>query len=797
MARMFSVRCNLFGVYGAVAVAVSTAAPLRAQPVAPGDKSVDSAAATAERSVAPSAPSVTMPELLEPLVPRYPANATGNARVLLHVTLDVAGRVLQVEVKDGIEPFASEARRVAEAGRFSPAQRGGVAIPAKITVAVDFTYTEETTSEPHVDDVPSAPQTAAERGAEATPAEPSETIDIVITAPRIDSTERVISKAEARLMAGTFGDPLRAVELLPGVTPLISGVPYLYVRGAPAGSVNFYLNDARVPQLYHVGPGSSILHPQLAEGVALRSGPYRARYGDATSGVITARVEPSVLAPSAELETKAFESGGFVAAPFAGGDGAVAIAAKRSHLQYILDRLNPELVLSYWDYQLAASYDASGRDQLSFLVFGAKDFVGEKPSVDGPVSTQLQTEFHRLKVGYNRNLAPNVDLSNYVILGIEGTKFDDIGEEMNARSLGGGTTLSYVVSDRFSWAVGATAEAMDYDGSKATDWVGASHNGGVSRVDTQSALWGEGRVSPRRGAYLDAGLRAVAYTSAEERAFSVEPRLTSTLDLSERVQTVLAIGYTTQTPSASVPAPAVRPAELRGGIQRALQRAATVSFRSPFELTAEATAFFNTYWNLSDPLSLGTVPDPLGVGSSTSGAPLQEEELNFTDRPNGRSYGLELLLRRPFNHDLSGTLSYTLARSTRRLGNRDELSSFDRTHTLNFTLGYKLGSGYDVGTRVLLYSGLPVREIGVIGGHSNDRSDPFVRVDFRASKEWHLTWTDLMLIVEVLNATFAKETLGVACGPQGCVTAQFGPVSVPSIGLRGTFGGVRSQAPGR
>jgi len=117
-----------------------------------------------------------------------------------------------------------------------------------------------------------------------------EPLDIVVTAPRVDDTERAIQRAEARLMAGTFSDPLRAVELLPGITPLISGVPYFFVRGAPAGSVSFYIDDAKVPELYHVGPGSSILHPLFVEAVALRSGPYRARYGDATSGVITARV---------------------------------------------------------------------------------------------------------------------------------------------------------------------------------------------------------------------------------------------------------------------------------------------------------------------------------------------------------------------------------------------------------------------------------------------------------------------------------------------------------------------------
>jgi hypothetical protein len=92
---------------------------------------------------------------------------------------------------------------------------------------------------------------------------------------------------------------------------------------------------------------------------------------------------------------------------------------------------------------------------------------------------------------------------------------------------------------------------------------------------------------------------------------------------------------------------------------------------------------------------------------------------------------------------------------------------------LNLTLGYKLGSGYDIGTRLLLYSGLPVRELGVVGGNTNERSEPFVRVDLRASKEWRLSWTDLTLIMEVLNATFSKEILG-------CVAPSEGPAPMRS-----------------
>jgi hypothetical protein len=236
----------------------------------------------------------------------------------------------------------------------------------------------------------------------------------------------------------------------------------------------------------------------------------------------------------------------------------------------------------------------------------------------------------------------------------------------------------------------------------------------------------------------------------------------------------------------------VRPAELRGGLQQALQRAWTLGYHVPHQLNAEATFFYNDYFSLSDPLSLTTVSDPLEVGDTDTGGEPPTEPLNFVDRPDGRSYGMELLLRRPFTQALSGTLAYTLSRSTRRLGASDVPSSFDRTHLFNVAAGYKLGNGYHVSTRLMLYSGLPVRQFGVLGGRTGERSDGYFRVDLRMSKEWRLDWVDLMLIVEVLNATFEEEVLGVSCFPGRCVTATFGPVTVPSVGLRGTFGHARA-----
>ena len=40
-----------------------------------------------------------------------------------------------------------------------------------------------------------------------------------------------LSLAETRDLPGAFGDPFRAVEVLPGLVPVASGLPYFYVRG--------------------------------------------------------------------------------------------------------------------------------------------------------------------------------------------------------------------------------------------------------------------------------------------------------------------------------------------------------------------------------------------------------------------------------------------------------------------------------------------------------------------------------------------------------------------------------------
>jgi hypothetical protein len=65
--------------------------------------------------------------------------------------------------------------------------------------------------------------------------------------------QTTLSANDVREMPGAFGDPFRAIEALPGVTPVVSGLPFFYIRGAPPNDNAYYVDGIRVPLLFHVG----------------------------------------------------------------------------------------------------------------------------------------------------------------------------------------------------------------------------------------------------------------------------------------------------------------------------------------------------------------------------------------------------------------------------------------------------------------------------------------------------------------------------------------------------------------
>jgi hypothetical protein len=176
----------------------------------------------------------------------------------------------------------------------------------------------------------------------------------------------------------------------------------------------------------------------------------------------------------------------------------------------------------------------------------------------------------------------------------------------------------------------------------------------------------------------------------------------------------------------------------------------------------------------------------------------------------GKAFGLELLLRRSFSKRLSGWLSYTLARSVReahfvkRDGTDDfatVASEFDRSHVLNAVLGYALGRGWRVGTRLLFLSGTPYSRLDgafPVPPYNAYRNPAFYRVDFRLEKRWRLGPDgSIAFVLEGQNVTLSKEVsgLGLECDGRpmapgettSCKQSTVGPLTIPSIGVEAFF----------
>ena len=112
-------------------------------------------------------------------------------------------------------------------------------------------------------------------------------IDVTVEGEREEKADaaRRMGRREIREMPGVMNDPFRVIEISPGVTPIATGIPYFFVRGAPPGNLGTFYEGVSVPLLFHVGAGPSVLPAPLVDHVDLHLGPYPVSLGRVAGGV--------------------------------------------------------------------------------------------------------------------------------------------------------------------------------------------------------------------------------------------------------------------------------------------------------------------------------------------------------------------------------------------------------------------------------------------------------------------------------------------------------------------------------
>lgn len=698
--------------------------------------------------------------------------------VLLELVISSEGQVESAAVLEGREPFSTVAEEAALDFTFEPARHGDRPVPSRIHFLVSFAPKTRVTPPATSEVGTPQSQEGAEPQGPMSQAQSQTLEEVYVYGDLPDPGATTLTRAEVRNLAGAFDDPLRSIEVMPGVTPIVSGLPLFFIRGAPPGNVGFYIDGIRIPLLYHAFLGPSVVHPAFIKQVNLSAGPIPTRFGRIAGGVVEAELAEPEGEMRGEASLRLIDAGAFVEAPINDGRGYALIGGRYSYTALLISAFSPGTRLDYWDYQGLFGYRVGKNDELSVLTLGAFDYVGQdKEAVAG-------TEYHRIDLRWDHQFDKKTDLRVAATWGRDRTRSEQ-------GFLSDGLVMSRLVFERRGESAVARAGAdVSFDRYKME--VDAA----ISEPETYFELF-PARTDVSGGGYFDVvvfpmgpislipGVRADFYSSLGDQAVSVDPRMFAEFQLTRNLRAIHGLGVAHQSPNFVPQVPGAQVAGIDGGLQRTLHASTTYEASLPQHLTGSVAFYMNGTQALTDPIGLAQN--------------FQIDETSAEARSLGRSWGVEFSLKRPLTRRLGGLLSYTFSHTLRSYDTITTVPGYDRPHVLNGALTYDFGYDIRASTRIAIASGIPGRRVADTADgfvFDESRSRPYVRLDAKVAKYWHPTPTFRWgLHVEVLNATHSGSVSTRTCGEvSGCQNQGTAAITFPSLGVEAAWGSATTSS---
>jgi hypothetical protein len=708
---------------------------------------------------------------------------SGVVRVLVRIDRNGKG---VVEKCDAGRPLCDVVIGAIAKAEFEPATRDGNPVPSQVRVDLLVRY-------PAVDEAGDAAPADSVLEAESPRAEKelvfSETAEV-------DARAQEPIKLELdgiRNIPGTFGEPFRTLQLMPGTVPVANGQPYVYVRGAPPSGTQYIYDDIPLPLLFHSALGPSTIHSGLIGGINLYSGAAPARYGRSVGGVVagTARKIPNDRVHG-EAELRAIDVSGLVNVPMS-KEGSMTFAGQYGFPNLLLGAIDVDAEVDYWDYQYRTGVAMSSRSRFETVAFGGLDSsVLDASNPAERLAFDLQ--FHRVETRFIGKVK-RWDLVGTMLYGYG---FSDVADAS-------GSTVSdaHASIHRFGprfWAI--------YGAPKVQLRIGGDASGLFGRVECTQGIQNvsapcdpdfaaqdrrviggafvDANVSPVSWLDLSLGVRADVWNTSGDRDAGVSPRVRATFHAREIADVFVGWGLGFMPATFAIPLPGLGDVPLEPGLQRANQTEGGVRFFLPFDLTFETRGYLNVYRDLRfvDIFTDPQISDAPVLGPIPAGL--------LDDSADGKSYGLEVLLQRPFDIGFSTLVSYTLGfsdltatavfpdDSTQLF---DYTPSYDVRHVMNGVLAWQAKFGLIVAARLLARSGraegwLWLDNAGLVQQYVQ-RVPWFVRLDAQIAYEWARPGRRMRISLEWINITQARDSQQLGTGaPQECLE-RWGVPSAP------------------
>ena len=636
---------------------------------------------------------------------------------------------------------------------------------------------------------------------------------------QLEVTKRTLQRQQLMSVPGTFGDPIRAIQTLPGIARAPFGVGLLLVRGSNPQDTGIFLDGHEVPALFHFLGGPSIFNAEMLDSIDFYPGGFPGRFGRHHGGVVALESRPTAndgFHGSAKVDF--LDSGVYARTPIT-SDLTFAIAGRRSYIDLLLPLVLPKpsagsqrvVTPVYDDYQARLDYNLHENGRLSLFVIGSNDSLHVlQKDADTATSENLDSaiSFFRVIATYDRPLvgdlrlviSPSWGRDTITVAGAQAeatgpfTSIGVIDHELTYRMRVHGRVGSRVVLDT---GLDLLSRVTNYTALAPDDTNIANPTG----IDIPPSKIFRGSQELGMAAYLDLGidvtsrlrlvpsLRIDTYVLDGVYRASVDPRLVARYKVDDHLTAKAYAGIFSEPPQ-----------------PEALDRVfgnPQVGMETGYQFGLGQEWRPDRLWSLDGEIYYvdrrNRVIFTDDVRQNADGS---YTFIDFCNCAKEDTYGLEVLLKRQITGNAYGWLSYTFSHTRQqRFSNSWTATPFDQPHVLNAVGSYKPWPGWEFGSRLQLASGRP--DTPVIGatydadlgryiplrGPTRSIRDPFFfQLDTRVEHDWlYNTWT-LGLYLDIINVL---NTTNVEAYQYDYRYREKSPIRsypiLPTLGVRGTW----------
>lgn len=621
-----------------------------------------------------------------------------------------------------------------------------------------------------------------------------------------DPSEIELSVDELKGVAGSQGDPLQAINTLPGIATATGGQGRpagFYVRGSNANDNLIWIDGLPVGYIFHLGGRFSVINPDLIENFQTYLGGFGVEYGDRMGGVVSVNTRaPYNDRLHQSYQVGFYDSSARIEGPV-GENGSAFFAIRRSYIDLLLPATGkigdsdntytqfPE----FWDMQARYRHDLTkgfidvslftSEDQLKFDIQDEED-ISSDPALAGDL--QSKQSFQTLGLRWHQQLTSDLTQKirtgvmfnrNEFAIGTQQADDPNPGESFGVDS----KSANYFLLPQWQWAASSTQDwkfgvdarqiHFDVDGYISSPCREGEPDCTITDADKSDLDQQETgyAVDP----YVELtqqitslwlatlGVRDTHISVGETELSGVSPRLNLEYQLNERTVLTGAWGRYLQMPQGYEMIDGIGNPDLV--MTESEHRIIGVKYRLSSAWSAQVEAYHKPMKKL--------------VVS-------RDPPENYANEGKGYAQGFDVLLKRQWRDRSYGWVTYSYLETEREdtADGDNRLFDGDQPHTLNVVWNQPLWgswSNWMGGFNLKLHSGLPYTEVvgregealpdsgqtdqncqsngdedgcywSPVYGETNGERLPFyLTVDLGMERTWKFTDLDLTARFELLN----------------------------------------------